>query len=269
MIDSLTCDRIVGVPQKTLYFQHMPQVRPLKHAPIKEALIDIQVSLPEHFDVESLSRTSEEFNKKYPKGEDRWEFTGQINFDVNSPTTNISESKIKQGRQFKSEDGNKIVQFRRNGFTYNWLEPYDSWDSLIKNARECWSEYQKITGNQSLQRIAIRFINHLKFARNEFVPEKFIAAPIHIPLGLPLTISGYLNRVNIEDQKLDYKVNLIQAIRSEDDSVVFILDTDVYTIVSGSILSPSGIWEKLNQFRDVKNKAFFETLTEECLKKYE
>jgi uncharacterized protein (TIGR04255 family) len=178
----------------------------------------------------------------------------------------VNESRKKLGVQFRSQDGNKVVQFRTNGFTYNWLEPYSDWESLIRNAQASWAEYSRICAKPVPVRIGVRFINHLKFSREEFDLQRFFTFPISVPEGLPTTLSGYLNRVTLEDSRTDLKINLLQSVRTEDDSVVFVLDTDVYAL--GPVNLDPG-WSSLERFREMKNLAFFGTLTEECLRRYE
>src|SRR5919198_3721337 len=61
----------------------------------------------------------------------------------------------------KSKDSSEIVQATLQGFTFNKLAPYDTWEKFRSTAKSLWNIYRSVCKPTFVTRAAIRYINHL------------------------------------------------------------------------------------------------------------
>src|SRR6266487_4979419 len=108
----------------------MSEIRHLRAAPITEAIIDIRVKARSGFNIENFNDIIPAMKENFPIIE---QINGsQVSFQVKSNETsfpNIKDLGI-QGYFFKTQDKKTIAQFRVDGFTFNKLKPYTSWEEL-------------------------------------------------------------------------------------------------------------------------------------------
>ena len=69
------------------------------------------------------------------------------------------------GFQFRSADGLDIAQFRVDGFIYNRLKPYTSWDAIFPRATDLWEAYRRVAAPQMVTRLALRYLNRIDLPR--------------------------------------------------------------------------------------------------------
>ena len=61
----------------------------------------------------------------------------------------------------KSHDGLSIAQFRIDGFTYNRLRPYPSWEDILPEAIRLWRIYVATVVPEGIARAAVRYVTAL------------------------------------------------------------------------------------------------------------
>ncbi|MET0091670.1 MAG: TIGR04255 family protein, partial [Candidatus Thiodiazotropha sp.] len=171
--------------------------RHLPHAPIKEAIIDIQVALPEKVKIEALNSRYAEFAGQYPRHEtlQRGEFGFHSN-DGEPPRLTIGHTVV--GYRYTSEDARRVVQFRMDGFTFSRLEPYDTWEEMKEEAIRLWEIYAKSVSPNPITRIATRYVNLLKLPINTEL-KGYLRAPPTVPEGLNQELSSFLTRIEIRE----------------------------------------------------------------------
>ncbi len=155
----------------------MPHYR---KAPITEALIDIKTeSSPLRFeDLQSLKSHLSD----YPKQETR--NFGSVTIEVGKGVASATEQKP-WALVFRNNDGNQVVQFRLDGFTFSRLEPYQDWEHLRTEARRLWDIYRAAIGPRKIVRVAVRYINVLNFPGEKVEPEEYLNMFPEIPQKLP------------------------------------------------------------------------------------
>jgi uncharacterized protein (TIGR04255 family) len=240
----------------------MTEYRHLDNAPIKEALIDIRVVLPEDVNIKNLQASEAEFIKRYPINEEIKKREVGVHFKDDEMVTTTSDVEP-VGYKFYSEDKAKIVQFRNDGFTFSQLEPYDRWDTMREEAEAAWEVYLKSVKPVSISRVATRFINVIRIPLpiNEF--EDYLQIPPDLPKALPQGISSFLMRFVMHDPELGATGILTQALEAIDgEHAPVVLDIDVF-INKELDADENEHWGLLNQLRGFKNKIFFESITEE------
>lgn len=239
----------------------------LTHAPIKEALIDIQVALTEKVTAEVLNSGYSEISSQYPKHEtlQRGEF-GFHRIGRQSTKFIIDQSVV--GYRYTSEDGRHVVQFRMDGFTFSRLEPYNAWEELKAEAARMWELYASTVSPNPITRIATRYVNLLKLPANAEFKEYLVAPPI-VPEGLNQELSSFLTRIEIRDQSINAHGILTQAFEGiQNDYVPIVLDIDVF-MARQFDPQEKEFWRCLDQLRDFKNTVFRKSITEDTMELFQ
>ena len=238
--------------------------RHLASAPITEAILDIRVKLPADFDVEKLKSAQSLISGGYPKVTERRRFEGQVQFSVGGPPKQVALDKGPDGYLFTSTDSKQIVQFRLDGFTFNRLKPYETWESMRDEGYRLWQHYVDIASPELITRVALRYINHLKIPLPTGNFADYLVAPPTVPGQLPHIVTSFLTRVVIIDSSIGAAANISQALDSISDGNI-ILDIDVYKQAEFSV-EGKGAWGMLEKLRRFKNRIFFESVTEQTLR---
>lgn len=244
----------------------MTTKRHLSNAPIIEAVIDIQVTLPDT-DISKIKKAHTAISEEFPKQSER--LRGSLTVKMGQPPdTDLNIT----GYAFRSTDERKIVQMRLDGFSFSILKPYDTWETLRDEAHKLWNLYYEITRPLSINRIAVRYINRLELPLPILDFNKYLVAPPTMPKQLPQGVANFLLRslVPIPDSKtLVVLTQFLEPLKSEQFANI-VLDIDVYeTNQEDHELTPSNIWMKLENFHNLKNDFFFESITEETARLYE
>jgi uncharacterized protein (TIGR04255 family) len=189
--------------------------------------------------------------------------------DGKHPSSGIKDLGI-QGVFFKSKDEKNIAQFRVDGFTFNRLRPYTSWDEIFPEAISLWREYARLTVPQMITRLAVRYINRIPTPPPGVSIETYFRSVPSVPTALPQTISGFLTRVTIRDMSGDLYANVMQVldIAAANLPPTVILDIDAFVQREFTIDSHE-IEHALIQLREFKNRIFFNMLTQDALRLFE
>lgn len=241
----------------------------LNNAPIHEAIIDIRVGLPPELDSQIFLKEKAVLEKMgYPKIEQCWEFTTGITF--NQEKSSMSHDRTPKGYWFKTEDRSSIIQFRKDGFTYNKLKPYSSWKDIQEAAKNAWTIYKKITVEPQIIRVAVRYINHIELPLPLKNISKYFFITPEVAGRENRPIKGFMQRTIIDEVEIDGEsvVTFASQQGSSQDFIKILLDIDVYKHVDDMNLPESEIWKILNDCREIKNRIFFNSITEETLEKY-
>lgn len=234
----------------------------LDKAPIVEALFDITVQPNPELTIEELEAIHQEIQERFSEKGSRK--TAQISFTPDSPMPVAKHETL--GFFFKSTRENKIFQARLNGFTFNKLFPYQTWDAFKGEARELWKLYTSVAKPISITRIALRYINKIMIPLpiKEF-GEYFKTLPQLSP-DVPQNLNMFLMRLEIPDPESGAMGIIIQTIESSTDDGLLpvILDIDVI-LQSDYKVDDSTVWEDFEKLRNYKNLLFFESITGKSL----
>ena len=252
----------------------------LSKAPIVEAMIDFRVRLPEDFDIACFKALHPQFQAEYPKVEDKKLVEHLLEQMPGKDVTHSVKDHGIHGYFFRSADDANIVQFRRDGFTFNRLKPYTSWEQVFPEATRFWKLYVETCRPIDISRIAVRYINRLMLPGPQLEFTEYLAAPPALPGGetsslakfdaplaaTPQLVSGFVSRVVINDADSHITAAVVQALEppSEDRYIPVILDIDVFQ-QNVSNLSPDAVLTRFEKLRDMKNRAFFGSITNKTL----
>ncbi|MEX2410637.1 MAG: TIGR04255 family protein, partial [Candidatus Paceibacterota bacterium] len=163
---------------------------------------------------------------------------------------------------FTNEEGNKKVQFRKDGFTFNQLKPYSNWDKFSKEAFKYWNIYKKEILPESIDRIALRYINKIDLPLTDDL--NFTEYFLNFPQLPSIFEQGYLSlfhRIKAQCRKGDFIANVVSNFeKPEDNYLPFILDIDVYGLRDFSI--NENLNEEFLKIRENKNEIFESLITD-------
>jgi uncharacterized protein (TIGR04255 family) len=242
----------------------------LKKAPITEAIIDFRVRLAGGFEIERFKEAHPQFQKEYPHAEEQEVLQQKFPIAHGKPASCCVKDLGIQGYRFHSADQKNIIQFRRDGFTFNRLHPYTSWDEIFPEASRFWSLYVQIAAPEELTRIAVRYINRLSLPALQLNFADYLRAPPRLPQGVPQAINGFITRVAIHDPETMIAATVVQALETplDEQYVSLILDIDVFQ-QNLAESPPAKILERFADLREMKNRIFFGSLTTKALALFE
>jgi uncharacterized protein (TIGR04255 family) len=243
----------------------MAEYSPLKNAPITEALIDIRIKVKEGFDIERLQILYNTASSQYPDKKARHRWAGQFEFKKGERPISSGAETI-DGYIFTSADGKQVFQARIDGFTFNRLKPYDTWEVFREEAKRLWHIYSNLVAPE-IVRVAVRYINKFNIPLFPKPPRDFneylVAAPI-VPEGLPQGVSSFLSRVVIHEPAIDADAIITQAFEQIVDPkfLPIIMDIDVFQ--QKELIGEDEAWQTLEKMRHFKNDIFFKSITEKA-----
>lgn len=246
----------------------MAEIRHLRNAPITEALIDFRVRSNKTEILEnSLDTLKERLGSRYPKVQAGHGYRAQVLFRLGGTTENSSGETGFQGYFFESQDGLNIVQFRPDGFTFNRLKPYTSWEEIFAEALGLWKLYVEVAKPEYVIRVALRYINYIKLPLPIYDISQYITGLPDVPKNTFYSLTGFLTRLQLIEPKLKLEAAVTQVLEPniEPNSVVIILDIDTF---KQKEFNPQDneILTIFDALHEMKNTIFFGSITEETVR---
>jgi len=240
----------------------------LRRAPISEALIDIQVDLPDGSERDLLDGFCQAIEDRYPIKKEQHEFSGQFKMEIEQSQPTATASKRFSGYLLTSQDGLEVAQGRLDGFTYSRLCPYQSWEELQEEAKRVWEVYIDCLRPILIKRIAVRYINKIVIPVGSDLRD-YLATNFDIAQNLPQSIADFLLRIVIPFPDEGCSAIITQTFdhASEKDQMPLIFDIDVFQVGEPSIASAT-LWEQLGRLRSVKNRIFFESIEDKVIEEF-
>lgn len=249
----------------------MARQRHLPHAPITEALIDIQVVPRDGLTFaglqESISAPEFGYYVKNPISEGTFGF--MLTSNGTQPQTTAQAVQI--GLRLHSHDEKYVAQCRLSGFTLSRLPPYEEWPNLIQEARRVWAVYTERLLPKRVTRVATRFINNLQLPMNHGESyQKYLHKLVDVPDEAPQAVASFLQRFHLVDVESDASVVLTLALDNAPPGAraPVILDIDAFRLTDLE-LPNQNLWDILEKLRVLKNRCFFGTITEVTAGLYE
>jgi uncharacterized protein (TIGR04255 family) len=245
-----------------------PEFPHLKNAPITEALIDFRVRLPAVFDIARLKEAHNQIKDRYPQMDEQKmiEQEFQLQSKEGQPPQCTVRDRGVIGYFFRSADQMNLVQFRRDGFTFNRLYPYTSWNEVFPEASRLWQMFVALAQPEEISRLAVRYINRVQLPLAQLDFSAYLTAPPALPRWSPQNVSSFLSRVVIHEPETGIAANIVQALEPplNNDYISMILDIDVYE-ANVSELTPEAALSHFEKLREMKNRIFFGSLTDKAI----
>lgn len=250
--------------EREAWLAELPEpVGPGRHYPraqIVEAVIEIRCDAPS-VGVEQLVEAVDSSN--FPQTEKMFDVLGTVNIEpekVGGETTVVPV-----GYRFHKENPREAIQARLNGFSYSWLDAYQSWEDLRDHAEIHWLKYLETARPVRAQRLGVRYINRYVFDRSVEIGD-YLRMHITVPAYLPQTVEAYFLRAQIPIKGLNCSVNISSALQPANDGhTALILDIDAWQGVDIDLKGPNRhteITSRLEDLRLAKNYAFESCITD-------
>lgn len=241
----------------------MVKVEHLSKAPIKEAIIDLRVALPEGCTHSDLKLVADKLVDYFPTAQEQRVITHEISDGPDGSNSRKISEKL-NGFRLLSEDDHYVLQISTDGFTLSELEPYTKWSDFSALAQKAWQIYAELTNCDHIKKVAVRYINQIELPLTNGTPfSKFLAVPPMTPKGLPEGVQEFASRVSFTDDERGLSARVTQSIQPKSESSgIVLLDIDAYKD-SDSHLVYDTIWDVFSKLREFKNDIFFGYITDE------
>lgn len=236
----------------------------LRRAPIVEALLDVRVSSTRQASLADLARLHDHVKERFPLRGERC--VEQIQVSVTGEnSTQFSRTAGVTGFLFRSLTDAKAVQARVDGFTFNKLKPYETWQLLRDEARELWSHYREIAKPERVTRIALRYINRMELPLPLRSFDEYLRTVPQVAAELSQGLADFVLRLVIPEPGIDAVGVIHETFEppTPDERLPFILDIDVFKDIECAADSET-IWDDLERLRGFKNEIFFKSTTEKA-----
>jgi uncharacterized protein (TIGR04255 family) len=244
----------------------------LQNPPIVEAVFDVDCDLPLGFDLMALeARTRAQFADQYPKF--RTQFLQELQIEATEDTQpKISGRSAVQAFQCLHEDEKQLVQVRPQGFSFNRLAPYSSLDDYLSEIERTWRLYVDLVSPVQIRVIRLRYINRIlmPLTAKGVDLDEFLKIGPRLPDEDSLALSGFLSQQAAVEKRTGHQVSLVLTAQpAVSEKLPVILDI---TVSSQSTPDPAD-WPKImpviRSLRTLKNRIFFNTLTEKCIQLFQ
>ncbi|HKQ58357.1 MAG TPA: TIGR04255 family protein [Candidatus Eisenbacteria bacterium] len=244
----------------------MADVTHLSRAPIAEALVDIYVTLADSFDASTLAEAQKELSPQYPIMVTQNQVEAMFALQQDSPSATSSPPSL-HGFFFRSANEKRVVQFRRNGFTYNIINSYTSWDDMIAEAMRLWAVYARYASPRTVNRLGVKYINNLVLQSGDNDLALLLTLPPRSPVGVSANINGmyWFTGLSINDAIQAGLTVSLQPTAGPTGALV--IDVDVFR---PTVFSPAehDVATGFVGMRDVKNRLFFGAITDGLCSRY-
>ncbi len=234
------------------------------HAPIIEALLDIRAQLPKEVDLAQLEKFHAPVEERFPEKKQRVSLEVRAGMQIAPMTTepSLSTSGGPDGFFFRSPNERKIVQARLDGFTFNKLKPYESWDLFSSEAKSLWNIFCQIANPIKITRVALRYINKMFFPLPMKDFKEYLLTIPEVAPNLPQGLAHLFTRLAIPKPEIGALAIITETMEepNQDEKLPFIFDIDVFKGVDYSELDK--VWEDFEELRQFKNDIFCESLTD-------
>ncbi len=237
----------------------MQESRHYSRAPITEAIIDLKTTFPDEISLDTLKSIYEFIKDRFPSQE--LIRTGEI---VLQPGTTdlVNASEHVTGFLYRSEDKSRAFQATLNGFTFNRLPPYTSWEEFSSEAKFLWEIYTKVCKPKAVIRAAIRFVNRLELPRPNLSLKEYLRIAPEIGSGLPqVQLSNFFMQLQIPQEDCMLVINEATVPSTNPEVISIILDFDLFREHTWQS-DDEEIWKLLEKLRTLKNVAFETSITD-------
>lgn len=227
----------------------------LENTPIKEIIFSIsyeEIVDKDCFDkFVNLDFIKEDFNEIKPSETNSIEITNE----------GVKHSKDNSG--FHLRNKNEVLQMRMGSISYHYLDKYCEFDDLLNSLMKYWKTFDKVTKDAlTVSEVSVRYINVIEI--DEENPASHLVQ-LYPKQSDDRKIINFQNLVSFSYLKHpDYIVNVVSTKPKEE---LVLLDISV-SYKNKNINDDKEIKEKFIPLQEIKNKAFFDSITAKALLKY-
>ncbi len=230
--------------------------------PITEAIIDIRIERDNLLSLETLGSLEKDnlIANKFPEKNSYRSIAIEGTIGATGKDLDSSVKEDVLGYLFRSSDQKKIVQFRLDGFTFNRLSPYKSWEEMTSEAEPLWKIYSGVLNNRSIRRLAVRYINTIEIPETKFELDDYFnfISSVNIDKSFAADLIHFYTKATIKLQSSQAFAHIVQTVTAPQKPCTtnVILDIETFLDNNGK-LKDKDIWNLLQHLREMKNQVFF------------
>ncbi len=236
---------------------------PFPNAPITEVVLEIRVERAKKIDSDILLDFYNHIKDRFPNKQEIRQWESKVEFKAGEAPQLSSRSPNLEGYLLKTTNGDKIIQARPAGLSFNKLKPYDNWESFRDEGRFLWEEYKKIIKPDKVIRLGLRYVNSINIPLPLRRFQDYFKTFPDIAKGMPQGISNYFMRLEIPNPDISAHSIVIQAfkpIKENAKMLPLIFDIDVFRLIALNV-DDQKIWDIMEDLRHFKNSIFMNSLT--------
>ena len=230
-------------------------------APIIEAVIDIQIAPQSESLLARLQELADTLKDRFPSQNKINSVRMLVEHNTEDEAKNKSTTTLDEmGFRLVDEPNTRILQLRKNGFTFSHLPPYSDWASFSKEAKEYWELFVKYCEPEAAVRTAVRYINRIDIPIEAVEIEAYLNLYPKIPEGIPQAVQGMHLQLQMPQADIMSMAVINEAVVEPAIPKGFsvIVDIDVFNSLTTSV---PDIWKLLEQLRNRKNDIFESIIT--------
>jgi uncharacterized protein (TIGR04255 family) len=241
----------------------------LKNAPIVEFILDIDCDLPVSQSLDELTEAAEKcFRARYPKP--RKQVLQQFEITTKpgaTPQATISPQRV-QAYQFLTDDDKQLVQLRREGYSFNRLQPYTMLSDYLPEIEQSWADYRNLMLPLKIREVRLRYINRILLPMKDDkcnLSEYLVSAPL-LPDEGRLALTGFVAHRTAVEVKTGHTVNIIQAAQKPGkDFLPIILDIGCRSTDTGAPDDWAWLTSQIMILNNLSNLVFQKSVTSSCM----
>lgn len=244
------------------------KIRHLTKAPIREAIIDVRVVMPDGMTVDKLrDHLAPLFKDKYPTVQERRAFTAMLGPMDGEPK--VSTANVIDGLFFRSTDNTRVVQARLDGFSANRLKPYDNFKDFKSETKSRWETFYEFVKPEKITRLGFRYINDLVLPSSTTKPSDVFDSFQLSADGEKSNVEGFAGVKVVARDGTNEKGHVnVDALPPNLTAKKIVFDIDVYRVFEKPP-SDEELWNALDSLHTWKNDIFFGSLKDTHVKQYE
>ena len=248
------------------------RVRHLRAPPIVEALVRLVASPPLALTPEFAAEFQKALADDYPRVDHRksWQHSFLVRQGENPTVLPQGGAVRPDALRFTSADGKHVAFFGEEGYSFSRLHPYEGWGPFIAEARRGWDVGKGFLSSGQLVGLGLRFINAIEVPMPVRDVGQYLVSPPAISETIVDTVSAFLSRVLFEDPQTGATVSFTQTTGGPTNPTTgkLVLDIEV-SRTWPTEKTDDEVWLALDQFRELKNRVFFQSVTDKLLERYE
>ena len=245
----------------------------LENAPIVEAVIAIDVNPPLGDEsMTALEAALQGIRSGYPGVEPLRQVQLQFGFGPGMVPIGPHQQDAAYGWKYVSGDKRQLAVFRRNGFAFSRLPPYQRWATFRDEALRLWKVYRSVADAIPIVRFGLRYINRLNIEFGRPIDHFLNLYP-----EIPANPDGSLRTINSSYMRVDSMLTEIPAGRliiqqatlppARTNAATISLDFDI-SVTPEPTTDEEFVWRTLDVARRVKNELFVSSLKPEFLETF-
>jgi uncharacterized protein (TIGR04255 family) len=160
------------------------------------------------------------------------------------------------------------VQVRVQGYSFNRLAPYTSLDDYLPEIERTWRLFIAVASPLEVRRVRLRYINRilLPTADEQVDLDRYFRTGPRLPDEESLILLGFLDRHLVVERETDNQVNIILTAQAMENGLLpVILDIEASRAETSEPADWASLLLRIQSLRELKNRVFRNTLTDQCL----